>query len=69
MKITPADVETIRARRAAGEKLLAIALDYGVTEPTIKNVVRGRFRYDGQHICSVCRARGHNARTCARRVA
>ena len=41
MKLTSADVDVIRARRAAGEKLIAIALDFGVCETTISDVARG----------------------------
>lgn len=41
MKLTPAAIADIRARRAAGEKLLSIALDYGVSEVCISQAARG----------------------------
>jgi hypothetical protein len=42
-RITVSQLETIRARRSAGETLKAIAADFGVSRPTIGNLLRGRF--------------------------
>lgn len=41
MKLTPETVREIHRRRAAGEKLLTIALDLGVCEQTISLAARG----------------------------
>lgn len=45
-KLTHAQVIEIRARRAVGERLLAIARDYGVSFQVVSSVARGR-RYQG----------------------
>lgn len=41
-RITEADVHLIRSRRAAGERLWAIADDYGVNDRSIANICLGR---------------------------
>jgi hypothetical protein len=41
-KITEADVLEIRRRRRGGEKLVAIAQDYGLTHPAVINICAGR---------------------------
>ena len=40
-KLTAEDVVKIRARRAAGEKLRAIAADFGVTDRAVSKIARG----------------------------
>lgn len=44
-KLSDADIKAIRERRAAGEKLSAIAADYGVTISTISAVCTGYRQY------------------------
>jgi hypothetical protein len=43
-KLTTAEVLEIRARRAAGEKLAAIAADYDVAMQTVSKIARGTLR-------------------------
>lgn len=40
-KLTPEQVAEIRTRRAAGEKLTSIAVDYGVQMQTVSKIARG----------------------------
>lgn len=44
-KIAPSERDAIRARRAAGETLAAIASDYGVVFQTISGICRGQGSY------------------------
>lgn len=46
-KLTSAQVAEIRARRAAGEKLLPLAVEYGVQFQHISRIVRGDRRTRG----------------------
>lgn len=41
-KLTPEAVESIRARRAKGERLRSIAKDFGVTDRTISKIALGQ---------------------------
>jgi len=41
-KLTEAKVREIRVRRAAGEKLVSIAVDYGIDFSTVSDIANGR---------------------------
>ena len=50
-KLTEAQVRDIKARQASGERQADLAREYGVSRPTISNIIRGKRwrRLDGVH--------------------